>query len=106
MMTGKITDDDRLRLRQVLDEFPKGLLASGDSFELIFDTGCTKTGTGCKSDFVPGTLENLKELIQMEGIAGGLRIAQQGVVRYEVLDNKGEVQVLLADAYLIPRLQY
>jgi hypothetical protein len=41
----------------------------------------------------------------MEGIAGGLQIRRQGIVRYEVLDDKGELQVLETSAYLIPGLQ-
>jgi hypothetical protein len=40
----------------------------------------------------------------MDGIAGGLDIAQEGTVRYEVLDDKGELQVIETDAYLIPTL--
>ena len=70
MMTGAISKEDRVRLRKVLDDVPQGLLAVGDSFELIFDTGCTKTGTGFTEDFIPGTLQDLDEPIRMDGIAG------------------------------------
>lgn len=104
MLTGKIKEQDRLRLIQVLEDLPQGLLAAGDSLELIVDTGCTKTGTGYVEDFVPGTLKALDQPILMDGIAGGLEITKAGVVRYEVLDDTGELQVIEADAYYIPSL--
>jgi hypothetical protein len=75
-----VNDVDRDRLRKVLDDLPQGLLGVGDSFELIFDTGCSKTGTGFKEDFVPGSLKDLDQPIQMDGIAGGLEIKQEGLV--------------------------
>ena len=105
MMMSKITEQDRERLRKVFEDLPQGLLGAGDSFELIFDTGSSKTGTGFKEDFVVGSLVDLDHPIFMEGIAGGLEIAQQGIVRYEVLDDKGELQVIETDAYHIPGLK-
>ena len=101
MLTGKIKEQDQMRLIQVLEDLPQGLLAAGDSLELIVDTGCTKTGTGYMEDFLPGTLKDLEQPILMDGIAGGLEITKAGVVRYEVLDDKGELQVIEADAYYI-----
>ena len=104
MMTGKISEEDCTRLRKVLEDLPQGLLSEGDSFQLILDTGCTKTGTGYKDDFIPGTLRDLPTPVRMDGIAGGLTISQVGMVRWEVLDNKNEVQVIETEAYLIPDL--
>jgi hypothetical protein len=104
IMTATVSELDRVRLRKVLREIPQGLLGAGDSFELIFDTGCTKTSTGFVEDFVVGTLEDLSTPIHMNGIAGGLEIKQQGTVRYEVLDDKGELQVLETNAFYIPSL--
>ena len=105
MMTGKIEGEDRMRLRKVFADLPQGLLGAGDNFELILDTGCSKTGTGFKEDFVIGSLADLDKPVFMDGIAGGLQITQHGTVRYEVLDDKGELQVLQTDAYYIPLLK-
>ena len=80
------------------------MLGTDDSFEIIFDTGCTKTSTAYTEDFIAGSLRDLPTPIQLEGIAGGLEITQKGTVRYEVLDDKGELQVLTAKAFLIPAL--
>jgi hypothetical protein len=41
----------------------------------------------------------------MDGIAGGLTITQQGKVKYEVVDDRGSVQQLIIEAYLIPTLR-
>ena len=104
MLTGKIREQDWLQLIQVLDDLPQGLLAAGDSLKLIVDTGCTKTETGYVEDFLPGTLKALEQPILIDGIAGGLKITKAGVVRYKVLDDAGELQVIEADAYYIPSL--
>ena len=104
MMTCKIQTDDLMILQRVIDDVPQGLLTAADSFDLIIDTGCTKTGTGFASDFVPGSLRNLSSPVKMSGIAGGLSIKQEGTVRYEVLDDQGELQVLEVEAYLMPGL--
>ena len=105
MMTAGIKDTDRTRLRMVLEDLPQAMLAEGDSFQLILDTGCTKTGTGFIEDFIPGTLHDLPSPVRMDGIAGGLTIKQVGTVRYEVLDNKSEVQVIETEAFYIPDLK-
>ena len=104
LMTGKIRDDVRLRLRKVIADEPIGLLSRSSEFELIVDTGCTKTGTGFASDFIHGTLQDLPHPIRIDGIAGGLPIHQHGQVRYELVDDKGIIQEIIADAYLIPGL--
>jgi hypothetical protein len=99
LLTGKLNADLRLRLRRIISEEPQGLLSSSSDFELIVDTGCTKTGTGFVEGFIPGTLTNLDRPIRMDGIAGGLAIKQEGKVRYEIIDDNGRVQEIIAEAY-------
>jgi hypothetical protein len=75
--TTTIRDNDMARLRQVLSEYePQSLYSStnNDNFQLIVDTGCSHSATGCKADFLPGTIHNLETPLEMEGIAGGLNI--------------------------------
>jgi hypothetical protein len=104
LMTAKLNDSVRLRLRKLVADEPLGLLGQGGDFQLIVDTGCTKTGTAFIDDFQPGTLHDLPQPIRMDGIAGGLTITQEGKVRYEVVDDKGDIQVIIATAYYIPDL--
>ena len=105
MMTGEINTIDLTHLRKVLEDLPKGLLAYDNGYEVILDTRCTKTGTGHHKDFIARTLRKLDPLIAMSGITGSLPIEEEGVMRFEVIDDKGELQVIEAEAYLIPGLQ-
>jgi hypothetical protein len=105
LLAGKINNNDiRLRLRTHIIDEPVGLLTKNGDFDLIIDTGCTKTATGFIEDFLPNTLQNLDRPIRMDGIAGGLDIKKQGKVRYEIVDDRGSVQELIVDAYHIPGL--
>jgi hypothetical protein len=96
--TTSIKDKDMTRLRQVLSENePQSLYSStnNDNFQLIVDTGCSHSTTGCETDFLPGTIHTLESPLEMEGIAGGLQIRQKGrVLRYELLTDDGDVHVL------------
>jgi hypothetical protein len=78
LLTAKIDGDIQLKLRKGLVDKPLGLLLKGRDYKLIVDTGCIKTATGFKSDFVPGTLTGLEHSIRMDGIAGGLNIRKEG----------------------------
>jgi hypothetical protein len=105
LSTTRLCDDIRLRLRRKIADEPIGFLSCGGDFDLIIDTGCTKTGTGYVNDFIPGSLRNLPIPIQMDGIAGGLKIQQEGKVKYEFVNDKGNIQSIETDAYHIPKLQ-
>jgi hypothetical protein len=105
LLMATIKDEVQLKLRKHLADEPRGLISQTGDFDLIVDTGCTKTGTGFQTDFIPGTLQNLPSPIQMDGIAGGMHIAQEGQVKYEIVDDTGKVQEIIVDAYLIPQLR-
>jgi hypothetical protein len=51
LMTAKLNDSVRLRLRKIVADEPSGLLGQGGDFQLIVDTGCTKTGIAFIEDF-------------------------------------------------------
>ena len=105
LLVGKINKDEvRLRLRKIIADEPLGLLSHNGDFDLIIDTGCTKTATSFPEDFLPNTLVNLERPIRMDGIAGGLDIKQEGKVRYEIVDDNGEIQEIVVDAFYIPKL--
>jgi hypothetical protein len=105
--TTKLQPEDLSRLRQVLTNFePQALYSSPnpDGFHLIVDTGCSVSATACLDDFLPNTLTTLQQPVEMEGIAGGLVIKQQGRVRYELLTDDGNVHELETTAYYMPEL--
>ena len=94
-MTAKLSEIDRMRLLQTLEDLPTSFLgAQASGFNLIFDTGCSRTSTAFKEDFVPGTLQKLAQPVRMDGIAGGLPVEYEGIVRYEVIDDESDIQVL------------
>jgi hypothetical protein len=105
--TTNIRPEDMTRLREVLTNYePQSLYSSttSDGFYLIVDSGCSHSAIGCPDDFLPGTLIDLQQPLQMEGIAGDLVVRQQGRVRYEVLTDDGDVHALETAAYFMPEL--
>jgi len=104
VLTARLTDEDRVCLCTIIEDPPKGYLAHDGSFDLIFNAGCAKPATGFKQDFVAGALKDPPEPTHVSGIAGGLDIRQEGRVRCEVIDNKGDIQVIDAAAHFIPDL--
>ena len=97
--------EDMQRLRKTLEEMPQGLLTSTDSFQLIVDSGCTLSSTPDPLDFIPGTLQPLIHPVRMDGIAGGLTVTKSGTVRYEIIDDRGDVHPLEMQAYYLPQLK-
>ena len=99
-----INEEDLKRLQATLGDLPQGLLANGDSFNLIFDSGCTRASTGFREDFIDGTLQTLPTPVIMTGIAGGLEIKEHGLVRYQVVTDNGSIKTIEIPAYLMPTL--
>ena len=106
IMTAKVSEEDRARLLQVLEDLPTSCLgAQHQGFNLVVDTGCSKTSTAFIEDFVPGTLQKLAQPLRMTGIAGGLLVDQEGTVRYEVIDDESDLQVIETTAFYLPALK-
>jgi hypothetical protein len=106
-MTTNLKQQDLVRLRQVLTDYqPQAMLSNGiqDAFILTVDSGCSHSSTGCKEDFIPGTLTDLAKPFEMEGIAGRLTVRQKGRVKYEVLTDDGDLHVIETSAYFMPDL--
>jgi hypothetical protein len=93
------------RLRTVLEASQCHLLSNDDNFELIMDSGCSKSVTPCAADFVAGSLVDLSTPLAMDGIAGQLVAHQKGRLRYEILNDAGSITVLECDGYYLPALK-
>ena len=69
------------------------------------DSGCSCIATGFENDFKQGTLQLLKELIELDGIRSRLKATHQGQMEYEYLDDKGNLQVLEGTGLYVPDLK-
>ena len=105
LMTAKLTHTEIDDVRKTLESLPKGLLQSDDMKPLIIDTGCSKTVSGFIDDFVPESLKDLDSPNQMEGIGGSLTATKEGKVRYEVINDSGEISVIETNAFYMPKLK-
>jgi hypothetical protein len=105
LLTGKVTEEDCLRIQQALVEMPTGMFANDNSLQLIFDSGCSRTATAFREDFIDGMIAKLPNPVVMDGIVGGIKCQEAGTVRYEIQDDKGEIQVISTMAYLMPGLK-
>jgi hypothetical protein len=103
--TAAIQSSALSRLRTVLEALQCHLLTKDDTFELIMDSGCSKSVSPCISDFVPGSLVDLSTPLAMDGIAGQLIAHQKGRLQYEVLNDAGGITVLECDGYHLPELK-
>jgi hypothetical protein len=93
------------RLWTVLESSLCHLLTNDDNFELIMDSGCSKSVSPCATDFVPGSLNDLETPLSMDGITGQLVAHQKGRLQYEVLNDAGGITVLECDGYHLPELK-
>lgn len=104
----RLCQEDLVRLRQVLTDYnPQALISTAvkDSVILTIDTSCSHLATGCKEVFVPGTIIDLKQPLEMEGITNGLIAHQKGCVKYIVLTDNDDVHdVIEMTEYLIDNL--
>jgi hypothetical protein len=93
------------RLRTVLEASQCHLLSKDDHFELIVDSGCSKSVSPCLSDFVPGSLVDLPSPLSLDGIAGQLIAHQKGRLKYEILNDAGGITTLECEGYHLPGLK-
>ena len=105
LMTGKLSEPERIAIRKAVASLPDDLLEKGDAKLVIVDTGCTESASGDENDFVPGTLQPMKHGVALEGIGGSLEATHRGMIRYEVVMDSGEVQVLEAPGLFMPKLK-
>ena len=102
--TKAMPDELLVKVRSRLQELPKGLLAEGDSFEAVLDSGASSFATFDETDMIKGTLKYYDTDERMTGIAGGLQIQGEGVARYELLDPNGRVLPIERKTYLVKEL--
>ena len=105
LCTARLTDLQKERVLNALQALPSQLVTKGDVCPLIADTGCSRSVTGFKQDFVPGTLKSLNKPVMLDGISGSLSANQHGLARFEVFDDDGKICVLEQTMLYMPELK-
>jgi hypothetical protein len=91
-------------LRDVLRELPTELVAKEQMKPIIIDTGASRTASGCREDFVKGTLKKLDNPLALDGVGGGVVGTHIGIARYEVLSDLGTIAVIECSGLYVPSL--
>ena len=105
LMTAKLTESELEFVREAVASLSGSLVQEGDSKMVIVDTGCTVTASGDKTDFEPCSLMKLKDSWALEGIGGALKATHKGIIRYEVVTDDGNIEVLRMEGYYMPDLK-
>ena len=84
---------------------PGELLNKGDVIPTIVDTGATISATGNQNAFVPGTLKEMEEPWELEGIGGTLKVTHTGLLNLEVVADDGSIVKLTHEAGYMPDLK-
>ena len=105
LITAKLTESELEFVREAVASLSGSLVQEGDSKMVIVDTGCTVTASGDKTDFEPCSLMKLKDSWALEGIGGGLKATHKGIIRYEVVTDDGNIEVLRMEGYYMPDLK-
>jgi Reverse transcriptase (RNA-dependent DNA polymerase) len=104
LMTGKLKESELATVREAILALPGTLIHKGDVKPVIVDTGCTTSASGDHTDFIPDSLMEIKEAIALEGIGGSLQVTHKGTMRYEVVLDNGDVEVITTPGMYMPDL--
>ena len=105
LMTGKLKESELAIVREAILALPGTLINEGDVKPVIVDTGCTVSASGDLTDFIPDSMSEIKEAIALEGIGGSLQVTQKGTLRYEVVLDNGDIQVITTPGMYMPDLK-
>lgn len=104
LMTGKLNESELATVREAISALPGTLINKGDVKPVIVDTGCTVSASGDSTDFVPGSLKKMESAIELEGIGGSLQVSHKGTLKYEVVLDNGDIEVILTPGMYMPDL--
>ena len=108
LQTKDLPPSTLLSLRAKLVDFGmepevKSLLQQTKLYPVVVDSGASACSTPEKADFVSGTYK-LTPARTMDGIASGLTIVGEGIIKYEVVADDGSTVTLECWGYHIPQL--
>ena len=80
------------------------LLSKTDMFCLIVDSGASISTSPDRKDFIQ--YEKLDEPIRVNGVGGEVELTHGGILHFEAIDTKGEVQVIETFGFHNPNMEY
>ena len=92
------------RVRASNDVFHAAVNHSHHAFSAILDSGCSETCTNNLKDFVPGTMYKLDNPVSLGGIAGALMVTHAGTIKWETVDDFGDIVEFQTKAFYHPDL--
>ena len=75
-----------------------------DEFDVIVDTGSSKSVYFDKTDFVDEDIEPLSG-VSMSGIANSLEVKGVGTIKWVVYDDSGQTRTIQTRGYYIPTMK-
>ena len=81
-----------------------GFVPDEGMVKVMVDSGATNSAVGNKNYFVPGSIRRMSHPICVEGVAGDIIVAYQGVVKLEVITKRGETKKLYHMADYVPQI--
>ena len=103
LLTGSLENSECAQIRKALETLPSTLTLHEDVKPIIIDTGCSITASGFLEDFEPNTLKNASE--SLTGIGGKLKATKEGIMRFEVITEKGDVVTVRTRGMYLPDLK-
>ena len=102
LLTGSLENSECAQIRKALETLPSTLTLHKDVKPIIIDTGCSVTASGFLEDFEPNTLKIASE--SLTGIGGKLKASKEGIMRFEVITEKGDVVTVRTRGMYLPDL--
>ena len=72
---------------------------------VLLDCGASACTSPHLDAFEPDSLQTLEKPITLEGVGGGVEISQQGILKYETVDDNGNPLILRVPGYYAPHLK-
>ena len=88
-----------------LHSIPSGLVIPDEGKNILLDSGCSHKVTVFEDSLEENSLESLQCPVTMTKISGTLIATYHGIDKYEVINKKGEVSVIICKYLYIPKLK-
>ena len=103
--TSFLNEKTKSNVRKALQSIPSGLVRPDEVKNIVLDSGYSHKVTGFEDYFEENSLEPLQCPVTMTGIYEVLIETHQSIAKYELINRKGELSVLLYKSLYIPKLK-
>jgi hypothetical protein len=105
LKVAKLTQAQQDYIYKAVNKMPSDAGPLTDTKGVLLDSGASGSVTGCKGDFISGTLRKLPKPIPFDGIGGTTYGTHVGRVKYDVFDDRGDLVALEHDMLYGPGLK-